>query len=188
MALAIRLNPLHFHELATHFLALPATDRQLRFGRSTDDAALIAYVNAIDLARDSVFAVHDPELDIAGAVHIAFTDDTAELGLSVLPGARGRGIGRTLLERARLHAQSRGVRVLYTHCLATNEAMKRLARQAGMRVITAEGESEAHAALPPSHGGVLLADWLEDRMALADYTLRVQAQAQRQWLRQLNAA
>jgi RimJ/RimL family protein N-acetyltransferase len=148
MRSAIRLDALHFHDLVTHFLALPQPDRRLRFGRVMDDAAVIDYVGRIDFARDAVFAMIDPVLDIAGAVHVAFVDGAAEAGLSVLPAARGRGFGTALLQRAYTHAHERGVAALRLQCLADNEPMRRLARRAGMQLSSAQGETSAWLRFP----------------------------------------
>jgi hypothetical protein len=138
-----RLTALHFHELAAHFLALSDEDRRLRFGMKLDDAAIIDYVNGIDFTRDAVFGVTDPKLDLIGVAHLSLSGDSAELGISVLPGARNEGIGSALLERAAVHARMRGIDTLYMHCLAANAPMRRLARKAGMRILSESGESEA---------------------------------------------
>ncbi|GAB4474558.1 MAG: hypothetical protein OHK0044_19350 [Burkholderiaceae bacterium] len=140
MRTPVRLDALHFHELVTHFLALPPQDRRLRFGRSMTDEAVIDYVGSIDFERDAVFAVVEPVLDIAGALHLAADGDCGvELGLSVLPQARGAGIGTGLLRHAAEVARERGVARLYVRDLARNDAMQRLARRAGMPVFTVDG-------------------------------------------------
>jgi GNAT superfamily N-acetyltransferase len=152
MRSAIRLDSLHFHDLVTHFLALPDGDRRQRFARVMDDAAVIDYVGRIDFERDAVFAMIDPVLDIAGALHLAFVDGTAaEAGLSVLPAARGRGFGTALLQRAYSHARERGVNTLHLHCLADNEPMRRLARRAGMQLSSTQGETSAWLRFPSAN-------------------------------------
>ncbi len=137
MRTAVRLDALHFHELVTHFLALPPQDRRLRFGRAMTDEAVIDYVGSIDFERDAVYGVVDPVLDIAGALHLACGAHGMELGLSVLPQARGAGIGTRLLEHAAEVARERGAARLYVRDLARNEPMQRLARRAGVPVVTA---------------------------------------------------
>lgn len=137
MRTAVRLDALHFHELVTHFLALPPQDRRLRFGRAMTDEAVIDYVDSIDFERDAVYAAVDPVLDIAGALHLAYGAHGIELGLSVLPQARGAGIGTRLLEHAAEAARERGAARLYVRDLARNDAMQRLARRAGVPIVTA---------------------------------------------------
>jgi GNAT superfamily N-acetyltransferase len=136
MRTAVRLDALHFHELVTHFLALPPQDRRLRFGRAMTDEAVIDYVGSIDFERDAVYAAVDPVLDIAGALHLACGAHGIELGLSVLPQARGAGIGTRLLEHAAQAARERGAARLYVRDLTRNEAMQRLARRAGVPIVT----------------------------------------------------
>ena len=65
---------------------------------------------------------------------LALGDDGAELGLSVLPAHRGRGLGGALLERARTHARNWGVDALFMQCLTDNAAMMHLARTRGMAI------------------------------------------------------
>ena len=58
----------------------------------------------------------------SGVAHLALLDDHAELGLSVLPGHRGRGVGSALFERGAEHARNRSVPTLFMHCLRENAA------------------------------------------------------------------
>ena len=96
----VRLREASRASLVMHFLALGREDRRLRFGSSLADEVVCDYVARIDFAGDGVFAVHDDALRVVAVVHVAMTGSTAELGLSVLPGWRGRGIGDALLQRA----------------------------------------------------------------------------------------
>jgi len=59
------------------------------------------------------------------------------VGLSVSPWARGKGIGSLLLERAGLVATARGIRTLFVRNLNFNAALRRLAQRTGMRVACA---------------------------------------------------
>jgi len=118
--------------LEPHFLTLGPEDRRLRFGVPLNDDALRAYVARIDFERDVVFGVSDDGLHLIGAAHVARGDGHAELGVSVLPGQRGRGIGGALLARAHLRARNWGVRALFMHCLTENGAMMHLARKQEM--------------------------------------------------------
>lgn len=136
MRTPVRLDALHFHELVTHFLALPPLDRRLCFGRAMTDEDVIDYVGSIDFERDAVYGVVDPVLDIAAALHLAGSDNGVELALSVLPQARGAGIGTRLLEHAAQVAHERGAVRLYVRDLTRNVAMQRLARRAGVPFLT----------------------------------------------------
>lgn len=174
MALAVRLGRSHFHEVCAHLLRLTPDDRYLRFGYQIDDAALVRYAHGIDAERDALFGVADPELELVAFAHLAVGADHGELGLSVLRGQRRRGLGRVLLERATTHARAMGLQQLFMQCPADNAPMQRLARRAGMTVVTRQGESEAQLALGASTAGAQVDDWMSDQIALVDYALRAQ--------------
>jgi GNAT superfamily N-acetyltransferase len=145
-----RLDARSREALVAHFQALPAVDRRLRFGASLAPEQIAAYVDGIDFARDAVFAAHDDRLAPVGVVHVAFTGEQAELGLSVSTAHRGCGVGSALFERATTHARNRLVSSLYMHCLAENAPVMRIARRFGMVVVTGSGDADAHLALPPA--------------------------------------
>jgi GNAT superfamily N-acetyltransferase len=160
--------------LERHFLALASEDRQLRFGIGLNDLALRIYVNDIDFERDAVFGVLDDELHIVGAAHLARSDRHAELGVSVLPGHRERGIGGALLGRAHLHARNWGVHALFMHCLTENGAIMHLARKQGMDIVTKAGEADAWLKLPPADASSYMSAAFEQRVALFDHALKSQ--------------
>lgn len=176
------LTRLERPKLAAHFLALDAEDRRLRFGLPISDAVVTDYVGRIDFARDAVFGVFDDELNLAGAAHLARAEDHAELGVSVLPAHRGRGVGAALLERAHTHARNWGIGALFMHCLTENAAMMHLARKQGMRIAAASGEADAHLALAPASAASFAKALLAERVGLFDYALKSQFDAARRLL------
>ena len=131
---------LHFHDLAAHFLALSPSDRTLRFGWAMSDDDIVVYVETIVRRVDPVFMVVEPTQDVSGVVHLEFTGCGADLGLSVSPWARSKGVGSSLLERACLLAAGRGVAALFVHKLGDNEQLQRLAQRAGLQVVCAAGD------------------------------------------------
>jgi GNAT superfamily N-acetyltransferase len=161
-------------QLERHLLALGAEDRRLRFGAPLNDFAVHTYVERIDFEHDAVFGVSDEELHLLGAAHLARIDGQAELGVSVLPGNRGRGVGGALLARAHMHARNWGTRALLMHCLIENGAMMHLARKQGMRIATASGEADAHLALPPASPSSITGALIAERAGLFDYALKSQ--------------
>jgi GNAT superfamily N-acetyltransferase len=169
-------------KLVAHLLALHAEDRRLRFGLPVSDDTIRDYVERIDFGRDAVFGVFDDELNLAGAAHLARADGHAELGVSVLPAQRGRGVGAALLERAHVHARNWGIRALFMHCLTENAAMMHLARKQGMRIAAAGGEADAHLALPPASPASIAQALLAERVGLFDYALKSQFVAARRLL------
>lgn len=160
--------------LERHFLALEAVDRRLRFGVALNDAAVSAYVAHIDFERDAVFGYFDDELLLSGAAHLARGSGFAELGVSVLPGHRGRGLGGALLARAHLRARNWGVHALFMHCLAENAAMMHLARKQGMAIGIDTGEADAWLTLSPADASSHFGEVFAQRVALFDYALKLQ--------------
>ena len=169
-----QLSSLERPALERHILALGEEDRRLRFGVALGDAALRAYVGRIDFGRDAVFGVLDDELALVGAAHLARDSASAELGVSVLAGQRGRGIGGALLARAHLHARNWGVRTLFMHCLRENGAMMHLARKQGMDIASEAGEADARLTLPPADAGTHFGAVFAQRVALFDHALKAQ--------------
>jgi len=171
----VRLGELDRPALATHFLALGAEDRRLRFGASISDDGLRDYVARIDFERDGLFAVQGEQLQVIAAVHIATTGHAAELGLSVLPDVRGRGYGDALFRRAVTFLRNRGVREVFVHCLAENGAMMHLARKNGMGVTHSAGETDARLALDPATADSFVNEWLDDQKGRAVQAVRANA-------------
>jgi GNAT superfamily N-acetyltransferase len=158
--------------LEPHFLALDREDRRLRFGAPLNGDAVRAYVARIDFERDTAFGVFDDALHLVGAAHVARSGAHAELGVSVLPGHRGRGIGGALLARAHLRARNWGVRALFMHCLAENGAMMHLARKQGMEIGVDSGEADAWLRLSPADAASHFGEVFAQRVALFDYALK----------------
>jgi RimJ/RimL family protein N-acetyltransferase len=161
--------------LTTHFLALDAQDRRLRFGAALSDDAIRSLDERIDFDRDELFAIADDELRLLGVVHVAFYAGKAELGLSVLPAARGLGVGTALFSRAVMHLTNRNVREVFVHCLSENGAMMHLARKNGMRVVRDGTESDAYLTLPAATPSSYFVEWVHDRNAEAVQAIRRQA-------------
>jgi GNAT superfamily N-acetyltransferase len=161
--------------LERHFLSLEAEDVRLRFGVSIGAGAIVRYVASIDFDVDAVLGVHDESLSIIGVAHVAFTGSLAELGVSVLPGHRGRGIGTALLARAAGHVRNRFVTRLFMHCLAENAGMLHIARKLGMTICVEAGEAEAFLNLPRADPASVAGEFVNQRLALFDYALKAQA-------------
>lgn len=173
------LSRLQRDVLADHFLALNPEDRRLRFGVGLSDHGVRDYVSRIDFARDAVFGIYDDEMRLVGVGHLARGEEFAELGVSVLPAHRGRGMGGALLARTHTHARNWGVPSLFMHCLSENGAMMHLARKQGMRIVAERGEADAYMELPPGDPTSIAKALFADRVALFDYALKSQAHAAR---------
>jgi GNAT superfamily N-acetyltransferase len=173
------LSRMQREAMETHFLALGGEDRRLRFGVALSDHGVREYVARIDFERDAAFGVFDDDMCLVGVGHLARGEGFAELGVSVLPAHRGRGLGGALLARAHTHARNWGVPTLFMHCLAENGAMMHLARKQGMRIAAERGEADAYLELTPGDATSIAKALFADRVALFDYTLKSQAHAVR---------
>jgi hypothetical protein len=58
------------------------------------------------------------------------------------------------------------------HCLNENAAVVHIARKFGMRIVAEAGEADAHLELPPASPGSIAGEFVTDRLALYDYTLK----------------
>lgn len=167
--------------LRQHFLSLEPQDVRLRFGAAIAPAAIVNYVDGIDFDTDAVFGVYDAELALVGVAHAAFTEDMAELGVSVLSAHRGEGIGSALLARAAEHVRNRFVNRLFMHCLAENATMMHIARKLEMKICIDAGEADAFLKLPPADPASLAGEFVDQRLALFDYALKAQAMRLREF-------
>lgn len=185
--------------LLMHFLALDAEDRLLRFGMIASDETITRYVQMLDFARDTLFGVYDDNLTLVAAAHLAFVSrealpqlrDTtaklrlAEFGVSVLPSARGAGIGSRLFERAAIHCRNEDVDTLYVQCLTSNQVMMHIAKKAGMEIHLDHGEANAYLKLKPANPGSMLQEAVEEQFATFDYSFKANTRLARSWWRRL---
>ncbi len=185
-ALVKELHPGHLPKLLEHFLELGDDDRYLRFGRPIMDEAIAQYVERIDWEASAVFGVFDEALGLVGVAHLALLDETpanapsqrcAEFGVSVLPSARGLGVGTRLFDRSIVHARNVGIDTFYMQCLAKNAQMLRIARKAGMRIDIEYGEANAYLTLPQANIGTHIAEAFEEQLAAFDLRLKKQLRA-----------
>lgn len=179
--LPVRLHGSSRPALEAHFLSLGTEDRRLRFGSVLGDESVSQYVARIDFERDEVFAVTNHDLAIEGAVHVAFSGPVAELGLSVVEGARGKGVGNALFERAVVHLRNRGVRCAFMHCLAENQAVMHIARKHGMKIQFAGGESEAFLELEAPTPVSYATEWMREHRANNAEHFKRNARIARAW-------
>jgi GNAT superfamily N-acetyltransferase len=163
-------------KLKAHFLALPPEDIYLRFGNALNAAAVADYVEYLDLERDAVFGVYGDKLELIGVAHLAPRGEAAELGISVLRGHRGQGVGAAIFNRAIAHARNLNLTSLFVHFLAENLVMRHLARKLGLISVTQGTDSEASIALAPGDAGTRWNEWLDDCIALYDYSLKSQVE------------
>ncbi len=170
----------HRPRILQHLLALDAGDRHLRFGYAAQDAQVRRYVDSLDFERDEIFGIYNRKLELIAVAHLAYPPDPsfescAEFGVSVLPSARGRGYGARLFDRAAMHAANDGIRMLFIHALSENDAMLKIARNAGATVQRDGTESEAYLQLPQPTLDSQVKEIIEEHVAQTDYLIKVQA-------------
>lgn len=175
------LGPRHRSRIAAHLLALGPDDRYLRFGYIATDGHIGRYVDQIDFDHDEVFGVFNRRLDLVAMAHLAYMGQaverptSAEFGVSVLPRARGRGMGTRLFERACLHARNRHIDTLIVHALSENVAMLKIARHAGATLGRDGADATAILTLPPDDMGSHWSQLFETQAGEIDYSLKLQA-------------
>lgn len=180
------LDDTHRAAALSHFLALEAEDRHLRFGSPTSDAIIERYVANLNFNRDALFGVFNDALDLVGIAHLAYVPSandgtrSAEFGVSVLHDDRHRGLGAALLARAAVHARNTHIDTLFVHCLAKNKAMMHLAHKLGMRVEFAYGDADAYLILPPANAQSILHEASQEHMADLDYALKANLKQSKQ--------
>ena len=180
------LDETHRAAALSHFLALEAEDRHLRFGSPTSDAIIERYVANLNFNRDALFGVFNDALDLVGIAHLAYVPSandgtrSAEFGVSVLHDDRHRGLGAALLSRAAIHARNTHIDTLFVHCLAKNKAMMHLAQKLGMRVEFAYGDADAYLILPPANAQSILHEASQEHMADLDYALKANLKQSKQ--------
>lgn len=157
------LKARHRPQILDHLIQLDEHDRYLRFGSHTPLEHLSRYVASIDFKRDEVFGIFNRRLQLVATAHLAALPMGAspagpgvramEFGVSVLPSARGRGLGQILFEHAIMHARNHHAGALVIHALTENRPMIRIALRAGAKLETQGADSEAWLSLPKDNLG-----------------------------------
>jgi putative acetyltransferase len=117
-------------------------------GYSSSDPEVDAMSAAYDGARAAYFVLEDDGI-VVGCGGIAPLEgagpDTCELRkMYLLPVARGRGLGRAMLQRCLDAARGRGYRRCYLETLAAMQAARELYEKAGFRKLSAPLGSTGH--------------------------------------------
>ena len=160
-----------------HLRELPSEDLRLRFGYAVTDEALRLYVRKLHFSRDALFGIVDEAAVLLALGHLGFdksvSSKTAELGISVLPHARRRGLGLRLLQRSAVHARNRGAMRLLMTYMPENDALKHLAQKAGMHLIPDADEPRATLSLDPPTAATLMDETFSEMLAAIDLGFRV---------------
>lgn len=135
------LDELDEARILAHFQCLSAADRRARFGQWMKDTSLQLWLSRMDWASQRLWHPHDAGDPIVALAQLVpdTQQNTCEVGLSVIPSARGQGWGRILLDHAIANARHLTPGgTLWLQGSANNQALRRLC--AGMPTQTHEGE------------------------------------------------
>jgi len=175
--LIAQLGSHHRARVLAHLRQLPADDLWLRFGYVVTEDALRRYVRSLHFSRDAVFGIFDQQAELMALGHLGFDKEadsrTAEFGVSVLPSMRRQGFGLRLLQRVAMHARNRGATQLMMAYVPENDALKHLARSAGMDLVQDRYEPRAYLNLDPPSAASLMDETFSEMLAAIDLGFRV---------------
>jgi GNAT superfamily N-acetyltransferase len=133
--------------LETHFAALGTEDLGNRFCHSVKPESVAKYLDQWSAAGIPSYGIFNPDRSLIAVGQLAQSEEELEVGLSVLPTYRRKGLALALLYRSASYARARGLKALSIHCLANNMPMLSLARRIGMTVEISSGEADGHLTL-----------------------------------------
>jgi GNAT superfamily N-acetyltransferase len=165
-------------KLADFLLTLSDDDRYRRFGRVMSDDAIRTYVVHIDWSEWVLLGAFSSQAEVVGVLELADARPGAcEIAVAVAPAYRGNGVGRELMERALLKARVRGKDRVTLLCQADNKPMRRLARAAGLRAVTSDGETEGLLDLDAANAGDVAEERTREAIENVTYTGLLAARA-----------
>jgi RimJ/RimL family protein N-acetyltransferase len=183
-------------KLIEHFLVdIIEHDRYLRFGYTASDENVEKYVNESleDYGHYDMWFVVEDNNQFVGTVHVALQPlskngidrgYSAEMGFTVSPDYRERGLGQQLFDRGATWAMMKGAKTLYTQCLSENMVMQHIAKKNGMTVITiGQGEKEATVKATKGVSQAYYDDKVFDSLAFVDMAIQKQQHLVKTFLR-----
>jgi GNAT superfamily N-acetyltransferase len=105
------------------------------------------YLDQWSAAGIPSYGIFNPDRALIAVGQLAQSEEELEVGLSVLPTYRRKGLALALLYRSASYARARRLKALSIHCLANNMPMLSLARRIGMTVEISSGEADGHVTL-----------------------------------------
>ncbi|OIR07078.1 acetyltransferase (GNAT) family protein [mine drainage metagenome] len=131
---AERLQQCHLGQIEAHLAKLSAEDLAFCFFYpATMDSVRERYLARLDPARDILLGIQI-DGDIAALAHLYVEQHKAEVGLTVLPEYRERGLGEQLFEASILEARALGCSQIAIETRPDNAPMIALARSHGFAV------------------------------------------------------
>ena len=127
MTAIVRLSlPRDRFALEAHFAALSTEDLCNRFCHSIKPETVTKYLDQWSAAGIPSYGIFDPDRALVAVSQLARSADELEVGLSVLPTYRRKGLALALLYRSARYARTRGLKALIIHCLRRPNTRQRL--------------------------------------------------------------
>ena len=167
------------NRLYDHFLVdIQGNDRYLRFGYQASNENVMTYLEGAfkDFGTTNMWFIAESEGRVVGSAHVSISVyKIAEMGFTVAPDHRGKGLGQDLFQRASTWAMMKGAKVLYTQCLSQNQVMQHIAKKNGMTVVTI-GYGEKEATINATKGTIqsYFDDKVFDNLAFVDRAIEKQ--------------
>lgn len=140
------LTPKDIPKILDHFNRLSPADIVLRFGQFRTAQHIESYIKKLDFASDALLGIQQGDV-LVGFCHMAVYPErgffSAEIGISMLPEARGKKFASKLMALCFAEAAKLGVATLYVHYLSRNTAMAALCRKFGAAIESEAGEATA---------------------------------------------
>ncbi len=141
------LNETNDHQILDHLFLLSEDDRRLRFFSNISNVGIESYVERIRWNGDVCFGCFSGSTLIAFA-HLGKVDfDQYELGMSISEEHKGQGVGKEMMKRIITWCKANGVNKLVMECLTENKAMRKIAKNLGMRIVNDHETALAEAAI-----------------------------------------
>lgn len=135
-------------DVQAFYQRLGSEDRRLRFFSQVGDGTIEKYVAQLDFLRGSILGAFDADAQMVGVLELSRGGEEIELALAVAEDARGKGVGRALVERAWEETKTLGVERLVLVCLSENTSMRALAKRLGMQTKFVDGDLESSRGVP----------------------------------------
>ena len=158
--------------IEAHFAALGPRDLRLRFGETVRPEMLVAYLDSVEARNEPMFGIVNHDLLIVAIGQFSASADGLEVGLSVLPRYRRRGLGTALLDRAATYARARGITILVMHCLSENAPAVAMARRYGMSIVGSGAETDGRLELRAGTSIDRETDAAYDQAGALDFTVK----------------
>lgn len=162
------------NQIQSHFSNLTPLDKNLRFGSNLSDSIINEYINTSFNNNDIWFGIQDNN-QLVGLLHIALLpNNQAEFGCSVLKSYQKQGLGTELITRGLIWSKANGIKKVHVQCLASNHAMRKMAKNLGIETETHFSETYGVYEIPESTFTDILLDNIYSYIEICEYLLLTQ--------------